>query len=69
MFDYVRVNGDGDPVIDVSAVTRDQSGAIAKITVEHYVDGRGENKPAVKRFRLKICDKRKATMDLARLLG
>ena len=31
------------------------------------MDGRGEK--TVKRFRLKICDKRKATMDLARLLG
>jgi len=67
MFDYFRVNGDGDPVIDLSTLTRDQSGAIAKIMVEHYVDGRGEK--TVKRIRLKMSDKRKATMDLARLLG
>jgi phage terminase small subunit len=67
MFDYFRVNGDGDPVIDLTAVTRNQSGAIAKMTVEHYVDS--ENKRVVKCIRLKMSDRRKATMDLARLLG
>jgi phage terminase small subunit len=69
MKNYMRTSADGDPYPDFSALTEDQTAALAEITVDDYVDGRGENARAVKRVRFKLHDKRAALVDLGRHLG
>ncbi len=68
MLDYIRVQS-GDPVIDMSAITRDQAAAIAEVTSETYVEGRGEDAETVKRTKFKLADKKGSLDSLARHLG
>lgn len=42
MADYMRVGADGDPRLDWSGLTRDQTAALAEVTVEDFRDGRGD---------------------------
>ena len=42
---------------------------LAEVTVEDFVDGRGEDARAVKRVKFKLHDKRAALVDLGRHLG
>jgi Tn3 transposase DDE domain len=42
MLDFMRPGKDGDPHLDFSALTRDQAAALAEVTVDDFVDGRGE---------------------------
>jgi len=65
----MRASPGGDPYLDFSALTRDQAAALQEVTVEDYVDGRGENAREVKRVRFKLADKRAALVDLGRHLG
>lgn len=67
--DYVRVTDEGDAVIDLSALTRDQAAAISELTVEEYMDGRGEDAREVKRIKFKLADKRGALDSLGKHLG
>lgn len=69
MKNYMRAGGDGDPYLDFSVLTEDQTAALAEVTVDDYVDGRGENARAVKRVKFKLHDKRAALVDLGRHLG
>lgn len=69
MKNYMRSRSDGDPYLDFSALTDDQAAALAEVTVDDYVDGRGENSRAVKRVKFKLHDKRAALVDLGRHLG
>ena len=69
MLDYMRVGPDGDPVLDFSKLTRDQAAALVEVTVEDYLDGRGEDARKVRRVRFKLADKRGALVDLGRHLG
>jgi phage terminase small subunit len=63
--DYVSKTSDGDPYLDFSALTRDQSAALSEVTVEDFVDG-GR---AARRVKFKLYDKRAALVDLGRHLG
>jgi phage terminase small subunit len=69
MADYMRAQPGGDPYLDFSALTRDQAAALQEVTVEDYVEGRGEDARAVKRVKFKLADKRAALVDLGRHLG
>lgn len=68
MQDYMSVH-DGDPFVDLSALTRDQAAAIQEFTVDEYQDGRGDDARDVKRIRIKLSDKRAALVDIGRHLG
>jgi phage terminase small subunit len=69
MADYMRVGRDGDPVLDFSQLTRDQAAALAEVTVDDYLDGRGDDAREVRRVKFKLVDKRASLVDLAKLLG
>lgn len=63
MLDYVRVQDEGDAYVDLSQLTRDQAAAIQEITVEDFLDGRGEDARKVRRVKFKLADKR-GSLDL-----
>jgi phage terminase small subunit len=67
--DYWRVDSNGDPILDLAKITRDQGGAISEIIVDEYKDGRSTDAREVKRVRIKLADKRAALVDLGRHLG
>ena len=69
MMDYMRIGPSGDPVLDFSQLTREQATALVEVTVDDYVDGRGENARDVRKVKFKLGDKRAALMDIAKLFG
>ena len=69
MLDYMRVGPGGDPVLDFSKLTRDQAAALVEVTVEDYLDGRGEDARQVRKVKFKLADKRGALVDLGKHLG
>ena len=66
MLDYMRVTDEGEMVVDLSKITREQAAAIGEVTVEDFMDGRGDDARAVRRVRFKLADKRAALVDLGR---
>ena len=64
MMDYTRVTDEGEMVVDLSKITREQAAAIGEVTVEDFMDGRGDDARAVRRVRFKLADKRAALVDL-----
>lgn len=66
--DYIVIVG-GEPVIDLSAMSRDQAAAVSEVTVEDFKDGRGEDARDVRRVKFKLHDKHAALVSLARHLG
>lgn len=69
MADYMRVGPDGDPVLNFAELTRDQAAALVEVTVEDFLDGRGEDAREVRRVKFKLADKRGALNLLAKHLG
>jgi hypothetical protein len=59
----------GDPYLDFSALTRDQTAALSEVTLEDFLDHRGEAARSVRRVKFKLHDKRAALVDLGRHLG
>jgi phage terminase small subunit len=60
MKDFMRIGANGDPVLDFSGLTREQAAALVKVTVEHFIDGRGDDAHEVRRLSFKLGDKRGA---------
>ena len=60
MFDYVSLDENGDVHVDLSKLKRDQAAAIHEITVDEYMEGRGEGARVVKRVRLHLADKNRS---------
>jgi hypothetical protein len=56
----------GDPVLNFSDLTREQAAVLHEVTVDTYVEGRGDDAREVKRVRFKLCDKLGALRDLGR---
>lgn len=69
MQDYMRVGPSGDPFLDFSKLTREQAAALQEVTVEDFVDGRGEDARDVRRVKFKLADKRASLVDLGKHLG
>lgn len=69
ILDYFRIAPNGEPMVDLSMITRDQAEALTEIQVDDYVDGRGEDARDVRKVRIKIADKQTAAMHIAKLLG
>ena len=70
MADYIEIGADGQPRLDLSALTRDQSAAIHELVVETRTETREEGPPAViVKTRFKLADKRGPLVDLGRHLG
>jgi phage terminase small subunit len=63
MADYIGPNFEMRKISDMS---RNQTAAIAEVTVDVFVDGRGENAREVRRVKFKLADKRAALVDLGR---
>jgi phage terminase small subunit len=68
MKDYTRLVGT-DRVVDLSAATDDQLRAMQEITVEDYLDGRGEDARQVRRTRIKLADKGMSIERLNKMFG
>lgn len=64
MQDFMRVQDSGEPVLDFSALTRDQAAAISELTVETFMDGAGDDAREVKRVKFRLHDKRGALSEL-----
>jgi hypothetical protein len=69
MADYMKSTPEGDPSLDFSALTRDQTAALREVTVEDFPYRRGKHARAVRRVKFKLHDKRAALVDLGRHLG
>ena len=69
MLDYMTITNGGDLVPDFSALTKDQAAAISEVTIEQYLEGRGEDAQEVKKIKCKLSDKRAALVDMGRHLG
>src|SRR5271166_1727765 len=69
MADYMKSTPEGDPYPDFSALTPAQTAALSEVTVEDYVEGRGEDARQVKRVKFKLHDKQASLVALARHLG
>lgn len=63
MLDYVRIGEHGDAYVDLSEMTREQAAAVQEITVEDFMDGRGEDAREVRRVKFKLADK-KSSLEL-----
>lgn len=58
MADYVRAFfGSSDPVAAVEQLTPAQTAALGEVTVEHFMDGAGEDARPVRRIRFKLVPK------------
>lgn len=69
MMNYIDVDPDGNPRIELQNLTADTSAAIKKITVEEYKEGRGENAREIKRITLELHDKKAPLIALGKYLG
>ncbi len=69
MQDYMKAGPGGDPYLDFSELTRDQAAALQELTVEDFLDGRGEDAREVRRVRFKLADKRAALESVGKHLG
>ena len=69
MENYMRAGAHGEPYLDFDNLTSDMKAALAEVTVEDYLDGRGEDAREVKRVKFKLYDKRAALVDIGKHLG
>jgi phage terminase small subunit len=66
---YLRVLPGGEPAVDLSGLDDEQFAALAEVTVEDYVDGRGEDARDVRKVRFKLHNKQAALVSILEHLG
>ena len=66
--DFTRLVG-SERVVDFSQATDDQLAAVQEITVEDYLDGRGEDARQVRRTRFRLSDRGLAIERLNKMFG
>ena len=66
MLDYLVINQEGVPIVDLSDLTREQATAISEVTVRKF---KGEDGERVEQTKFKLADKRAALVDIGRHFG
>lgn len=69
MADYMKTTPEGDPRLDFSNLSREQTAALVEVTVEDFTEGRGDDARDVRRVKFKLADKRAALVDIGKHLG
>jgi phage terminase small subunit len=68
MADYMKATPGGDPYLDFSDLTPEQTAALVEVTVEDFTEGRGEDARNVRRVKFKLGDKKGALVELGKHL-
>ncbi len=66
---FMRVDDNGQPVIDLKGCSKADLDLIAEVTIDTYMDGKDEDARQVKRIRIRPYDRFKALDKLAQHLG
>lgn len=69
MLDYVTLEPDGDAVLDLTRLTRDQAAAISEVIVAEYKGRRGAKARGMRKVKFKLYDKKAALINLGNHLG
>lgn len=67
--DFFEVGEDGAPRLNFKKLSRDDTAALAEVTVDEYVEGSGESARPVKKVKFKLADKQAALVNLGKNLG
>lgn len=67
MLDYIRIDGDGQPVLDFTELDRAKAAAIGEIVTDEITNPRTGD--ITRRTKFKLLDKKGALMDLGKFLG
>lgn len=68
-FDFLEFDEDGNTYVDLEKLTAEQARAIGEVTIETYMEGRGENAREVKRIKVKPWNKLEAADKVLRHAG
>lgn len=66
---YLRITADGDPAVDLSHLDDDQFAALSEVTVEDFVEMRGDDARDVRKVRFKLHNKQAALVSILDHLG
>ena len=69
MSKFIRINAQGEPVVDLSKCTPEDLDLLAETTIEDFTDGRGDDAREVRRVKIKPLDRLKALETLGKHLG
>ena len=69
MGNYIGITSEGDPFVNLSNLTLDQWAAISEVTVEDFMEGRGDDAREVKKIKFKLADKKGSLEALGKHLG
>jgi phage terminase small subunit len=69
LMDFTELDQDGHRILNLDNVTRDQMAAVASMSVDYYVEGKGKEALKVKRVKVTMHPKVAALEKLARMFG
>ena len=69
MTDFMTVGASGEPVLNWRDLTHDQAAALQEVTVDEYIEGRGDNARQVRRVKFKLAPKQPALEKIGIELG